>query len=167
MFSWSRVGHIKAEYHTVIELLHKTCIILQKGCPKPKAKNKKARSSPTPALAFKQLEVGSVFSLWPRVGVYQCCRSKHHILITDPSSHRFFLIGRAIAGMRRGALDSVTNRDILLMVVPNQLSLLFCYHLLRQSIVHFGLLFREAWKRGTDFVGFVNSLKMMDLKLAK
>ena len=127
---------------------------------------KGAVSDSVPANVFKKVHTSSVFALWLKLAIHQWRRTRYRILVRDPSSHWFFLIGRAMVGIGRVvvfALGSVTMGNILFLPVPDDLYL-FVVLLFATAVP------RQLWpgfwangNRGADLVVFVNSIQLTDL----
>lgn len=118
------------------------------------------------AHTYQKVIVSSVFAVWLRIAKHQWRRSKYRILIRDPSSHWFFLIGGVMTGVGRIAIfafASIVMGNIVFLPVENDLYLgillLAATSIPRQ-------LWPAFWKngnRGADLVVFVNSIMLTEV----
>ena len=116
--------------------------------------------------AYERVKSPNIFGLWLNIARHQWRRTKYRILIRDPSSHWFFLIGRAAIGMGRFTIfawASTVMGGIILMPVPDDqwlfILLIFTTIVPRQ----FWPAFWTNGNRGADLVVFVNSVQLAGL----
>ena len=113
---------------------------------------------------YRQAKTPSVLHLWVRIGQHQWRRSRYRILVRDPPSHLFLLIGRALIGIGRLAIfatGSIVMGNILFMPVPDDFNLFLLVLFTTAISCQLWSGFWANGNRGADLVVFVKEIKMV------